>query len=75
LGFGETLPTLRRKRPAYFGMLPRASELMDFCEDGNEPSGSIRGREFLEYLSDINCLGRALLCWVSETGILYNDLF
>jgi hypothetical protein len=33
-------------------MLHRASELAGFCEHGNEPSGSIKGGEFLDELSD-----------------------
>jgi hypothetical protein len=26
--------------------------VVDSCEHGNEPSGSIKGREFTDYLSD-----------------------
>jgi hypothetical protein len=26
--------------------------MADFCESGNEPSGSIKGEEFLGYLSE-----------------------
>jgi len=33
-------------------MLHRASELVDFCERGNEHSGNIKGGEFLDKLSD-----------------------
>jgi len=29
-----------------------STEVAASCECGNEPSGSIKGREFLDYLSD-----------------------
>jgi hypothetical protein len=32
-------------------MLHEASELAGYCEHGNEPSGSIKGREFPDKLS------------------------
>jgi hypothetical protein len=31
------------------------------CEDGNEPSGYIKGRESLDYLNDYQLLKRTLL--------------
>jgi len=33
-------------------MVRRASDLASFCEHGNEPFGSIKGRENLDQLSD-----------------------
>jgi hypothetical protein len=33
-------------------MLHKASKLAGSCEYGNEPSGSIKGGEFLDWLSD-----------------------
>jgi hypothetical protein len=36
------------------------------CEHGNEPSGSIKGGELLDWLSDCQLL-RILLCGVSKT--------
>jgi hypothetical protein len=33
-------------------MLQRASELVGSCERGNEPLGSTKDGEFLDYLSD-----------------------
>jgi hypothetical protein len=30
--------------------------VMNFCEHGNEPVGSVKGGEFLDYLSDCQCL-------------------
>jgi hypothetical protein len=33
-------------------MLHGASELASCCEHGNEPSGSVKGGEFLNYPSD-----------------------
>jgi hypothetical protein len=33
-------------------MLHRVLELAGFCGNGNEPSGSIKGWEFLDQLSD-----------------------
>jgi len=36
------------KKPACYEMLCRASELVSSCEHGNEPSGSVKGREFLD---------------------------
>jgi len=45
LGEGSTTP--HRKRKACYEMLHRASKLADHCEHDNEPSGSIRGGEFL----------------------------
>jgi len=37
-------------------MLPRALELEGCCECGNEPSGSVKGGEFLVWLSDCQLL-------------------
>jgi hypothetical protein len=34
-----------------------------FCENGNEPSGSIKGREFLDYLSDCQLLKKDSAPW------------
>jgi hypothetical protein len=51
-GFEEGLTTPHRKRKASYEMLHRASELEGFFVHGNEHSGSIKGGEFLDYLSD-----------------------
>jgi hypothetical protein len=40
---GEGLTTPHCKTPACYEMLHRASKLMDTCEHGNEPLGSIKG--------------------------------
>jgi hypothetical protein len=52
-GLGEG-PTTghRKKKTARYEMLHRALELAGSCEHGNEPSGSIKGGEFLDKLSD-----------------------
>jgi hypothetical protein len=52
-----------------------------FCEDGNEPSGSIKIREFLEQLrryqflktpSPIGLIGESALCqWGERLGHVY----
>jgi hypothetical protein len=48
LGIGEGLTTAHRKKPDCYEILHRASELRGSFERGNEPSGSIKGREFLD---------------------------
>jgi len=45
---GEGLTTPHHKKTACYEMLHRASELAGPCEHDNEPSDSIKGREFLE---------------------------
>jgi hypothetical protein len=42
----------RKKERVRYEMLNSASNLAGSCEHGNEPSGSIKGEEFLDYLSD-----------------------
>jgi hypothetical protein len=51
-GLGRGLTTLHCKVPPFYKMLLRASELAGSCEPNNELSGSIKGGEFLDYLSD-----------------------
>jgi len=51
-GLGEGLSTPRRKEKACYEMLHRVSEFVNCCEHGNEPSGSRKGGEFLDYLGD-----------------------
>jgi hypothetical protein len=41
---GEGLTTPQIQKLAYYG----ASDLASSCENGNEPSGSIKGGKFLE---------------------------
>jgi hypothetical protein len=43
---GLTAP--RHKRPACYKMLHKALKLVGSCEHDNEPSGSIKGRKFLD---------------------------
>jgi hypothetical protein len=50
-GLGEGLTT-ESKCPSCYEMLHRTSELAGSCEHGNELPGSIKGEEFLDYLSD-----------------------
>jgi hypothetical protein len=45
---GVLTPRRKKKKADRYEMLHRASELAGFCEHGNEPSGSIKGREFLD---------------------------
>jgi hypothetical protein len=40
--------TTHRKKKACYEMLHRASKFAGCCEHGNEPSGSIKGGEFLD---------------------------
>jgi hypothetical protein len=42
------------------------------CEHGNEPSGSIKGAEFTELLSDSQCLRKDSVAWSSLVGLLVN---
>jgi len=48
LGLREELTISYRKKTACYEMLNRDSELGGSCEHGNEPSSSIKGREFLD---------------------------
>jgi hypothetical protein len=48
LGLDVELITPHRKKSACYEMLHRASELAGSCEYGNEPSGFIKGGEFLD---------------------------
>jgi hypothetical protein len=52
---GEGLITLQYKQLVYYEMLYRASELAGSCEHNNEPSGSIKGGELVDWLGD---------CWL-----------
>jgi hypothetical protein len=47
-GLGKGLTTPYRKKGARCDMLRRASKLAGSCEHGNEPSGSIKGGEFID---------------------------
>jgi hypothetical protein len=47
-GLDEELPTPHHNTPACYEMLHGVSDLMGYCEQGNEPSGSIKGGEFLD---------------------------
>jgi hypothetical protein len=47
-GLGEGLITLHCKESASYETLHRASELAGSCEHDIEPSGSVKGREFLD---------------------------
>jgi hypothetical protein len=52
-GFGEGLTTSHSKKPDCYKMLHRALDLgpvAGSCEQGNEPLGSIKGRELLDKL-------------------------
>jgi hypothetical protein len=49
---GEGLTILHHKKPACYKMLHRALDLVGSHVHGNEPSGSIKGRKFLDWLSD-----------------------
>jgi hypothetical protein len=40
--------TPNRKKTVCYDMVHWSSELAGPCEHGNEPSGSIRGRDFLD---------------------------
>jgi len=51
-GLGEGLIIPHRKRAACFEFLHRTSELAGSCEHANESSGSLKGGEFLDQLSD-----------------------
>jgi hypothetical protein len=44
------------KKIACYETIYGTSELVGFCEHGNEPTGSIRGGVFLDYLSDSQLL-------------------
>jgi hypothetical protein len=48
LGVGQRANNSLLKKTAYYKMLHRALDLAGSCEYGNEPSGSIKGREFLD---------------------------
>jgi hypothetical protein len=48
LGEGIKILHGQKKREASYEMVHRASELAGCCEHGNEPSGSIKGGEFLD---------------------------
>jgi hypothetical protein len=54
-GLGEKLTTPPRKNTGRYEILHRPSEA-GCCEHGNEVSGSIKGGEFLDRLSDYQLL-------------------
>jgi hypothetical protein len=54
-GMDDGLKTLTLKRACY-ELIHRSSELARSCEDGNEPSGYVKGVKFLEWLSDCQLL-------------------
>jgi hypothetical protein len=51
-GLSEELTTPHYKKTAFHEMLYRVSDLTDPREHSNEPSGSIKGGEFLDRLND-----------------------
>jgi hypothetical protein len=60
---GEGLTTPHRKITASYEMLHRASELEGSCEHGDEPSGPIKGRKFLDEVSDYQLLKKDSSPW------------
>jgi len=47
-GLGEKLTTRNRKRTGLLRNITQGLGIGGPCENGNEPSGSIKGREFLD---------------------------
>jgi hypothetical protein len=47
-GWAEKLTAAHGKIPACYEMLQRASDLASYCEYGHEPSGSIKGCQFID---------------------------
>jgi hypothetical protein len=45
---GRELTTPHHKKTASYEIFHRASDLAGYCEHGNEPSGSMKGGEFLD---------------------------
>jgi len=51
--FGMGLTTPQYKNPVHYKTLHKASDLKSCsCEHCNDPSGSVKGKEFLDSLSD-----------------------
>jgi len=52
-GLGEGLTTPHCKKTAHYEMLHRTSDFAGHCEHDDEHLGSIKGGEFLDWLSDL----------------------
>jgi hypothetical protein len=50
--FDKGLTAPYRKKKSCYQLLHGATELAGFCEHGNEPPGSIRGGESLDWICD-----------------------